>query len=46
MNNDTKIYEILKRAGHSPYKAAEIALDAKRGDEYALAWIRSLAGTR
>lgn len=32
-------YEILKRAGHSPAKAAEIALDAKRGDKHALAWL-------
>lgn len=32
-------YEVLKRYGHSPIKAAEIALDAQRGDKYALAWI-------
>jgi len=29
----------MKRAGHTPAKAAEIALDAKRGDEYAIKWI-------
>lgn len=32
-------YEALKRYGHSPTKAAEIILDAKRGDTYALAWL-------
>jgi hypothetical protein len=32
-------YEALKRYGHSPAKAAEIALDAKRGDKRALAWL-------
>ena len=33
------IYTALKLAGHSPAKAAEIALDALRGDAHALAWI-------
>ena len=32
-------YDVLKRFGHSPMKAAEIALDAKRGDKHALAWL-------
>ena len=32
-------YETLKRYGHSPIKAAEIVLDAKRGNAHALAWI-------
>lgn len=32
-------YEVLKAAGHSPAKAAEIELDAKRGDEIAKKWI-------
>ena len=32
-------YEILKQYGHSPFKAPEIALDAKRGDIYALQWL-------
>ena len=32
-------YEALKKAGHSPLKAAEIVLDAKRGDQHAIAWI-------
>jgi hypothetical protein len=31
-------YERLKRAGHSPSKAAEIALDIKRGDPWAAKW--------
>lgn len=37
------IYNMLKRAGHSPSKAAEILLDASRGDELALTWIRGVA---
>jgi hypothetical protein len=32
-------YEILKAAGHSAFKAAEIVLDAKRGDKHAQTWI-------
>lgn len=32
-------YDILKRAGHSPAKAAEIALDIKRGCIYAIKWV-------
>ena len=32
-------YEILKAYGHSPAKAAEIVLDAKRGDAWAIRWI-------
>lgn len=34
-------YEILKATGHSPAKAAEIVLDAQRGDAYAVDWIRA-----
>ena len=40
----TGAYEALKRAGHSPAKAAEIMLDAKRGDNYARRWIAAVAG--
>ena len=32
-------YEALKSYGLSPAKAAEIVLDAKRGDQYARQWI-------
>ena len=32
-------YEVLKFYGHSPSKAAEIALDAKRGNAHALEWL-------
>lgn len=35
-------YEALKAAGHSAAKAAEIALDAKRGDRHAIAWIAAI----
>jgi hypothetical protein len=34
-----RIYRLLKRQGHSPSKAVEILLDAKRGQEHALNWI-------
>lgn len=33
------VYEALKRFGHSPAKAAEIALDADRDDKHALRWV-------
>jgi hypothetical protein len=32
MENDMTDYEILKAYGHGAAKAAEIALDAQRGD--------------
>lgn len=32
-------YEHLKAYGHSPTKAAEIVLDAKRGDFFSRQWI-------
>ena len=38
-------YEALKKAGHSPFKAAEIALDAKRGNAYAVAWVKAARET-
>lgn len=37
-------YEVLRQAGHSPAKAAEIALDAKRGDARAVQWIAIARG--
>jgi hypothetical protein len=39
-------YEILKHYGHSPAKAAEIALDAKRGDKHALAWLEAVRSSK
>jgi len=42
MQNYPQIYRMLKRNGHSPAKAVEILLDAKRGDAYALQWITTL----
>jgi hypothetical protein len=32
-------YELLKRFGFSPAKAAEILLDVKRGDTLAFMWL-------
>jgi hypothetical protein len=34
-------YEALKAVGHSPQKAAEIILDAKRGIAHARGWLAS-----
>jgi hypothetical protein len=38
------MYAALKAFGHSPAKAAEIVLDARRGDVYALRWIAASKG--
>jgi len=35
-----QIYEALKTHGHSPFKAAEIILDARRNNQYAIEWIK------
>ena len=35
-----RVYEMLKRIGHTPLKALEIVIDASRGDKHALTWIR------
>ena len=39
-------YELLKAAGHSPAKAAEIILDAKRDDIHAVRWIAKVRCAR
>ena len=41
-----RIYRLLKRAGHDPAKAIELLLDAMRGDEWALRWIKMLHSHR
>ncbi len=41
-----RIYAMLKQAGHSPAKAVEIILDAKRGDGFCRRWIRTLRACR
>ena len=38
----TSDYEILKQHGHTPAKAAEIVLDIKRGNSYAIKWMAGL----
>jgi hypothetical protein len=35
-------YEALKLLGHSPAKAKEIILDAKRGDEFSRRYLEAL----
>ena len=37
-----RIYKLLKLAGHSPAKAIEILIEAKRGDLHALKWIKMI----
>lgn len=37
-----RIYALLKRCGHSPIKAFEILLEAKRGKRFAMDWIKCL----
>ena len=32
-------YELLKSFGHCPAKAAEIAIDARRGNNHAITWV-------
>ena len=41
-----KIYDLLKRAGHGAARAAEIILDAQRGDAWAKLWIFRLFAQR
>ena len=36
-------YAVLRREGHSPEKALEIAIDYERGDRYAVKWVHGLA---
>lgn len=35
-----RVYEMLKRYGHAPCKAAEIIVDARRKDTFALTWVK------
>jgi predicted ATPase len=37
-----QIYKLLRNSGHSPIKAAEIMLDATRGDQLAMDWVKTL----
>lgn len=37
-----RVYEMLKRAGHSPAKAIEILVDARRGNRHAVDWVRAI----
>lgn len=39
-NRYPRIYKALKQIGFSPAKAAEVILDASRGDAYARSWTR------
>jgi hypothetical protein len=34
-----RIYEMLKKYGHSPLMANQIIFDASRGDKHAIKWI-------
>lgn len=46
MHKYIRTYSMLKAAGHSPLIAAEIILDCKRGDKYALTWLKVLFKNR
>jgi hypothetical protein len=37
-----RIYNLLKASGHSPVKAGQILLDAARGDQFSIDWIKAL----
>jgi hypothetical protein len=37
-----RIYAMLIRQGHTAFKALEILIDAKRGQWWAIGWIRLL----
>lgn len=37
-----RLYRLLKRQGHTAAKAIEILVDAKRGNDHALAWVRTI----
>lgn len=39
-------YDVLRAHGHSPMKAAEIALDAKRGVSHAVGWVAAVRSLR
>jgi hypothetical protein len=41
-----RVYALLKQSGHMPAKAVEILIDAKRGDQLALYWIRGMRALR
>jgi hypothetical protein len=38
-----QVYELLKRVGHSPTKAMEIAIDYERGTKLAQQWVAVMA---
>lgn len=37
-----RVYEMLKASGHSPITALQIIVEARRGDKWALQWIKLL----
>lgn len=41
-----RVYAMLKWHGHSPVTALQVIVEAKRGNTYALDWIRVLRGWR
>ena len=43
--SDDRVYDRLVAHGHSAAKAAEICLDASRGDKYANDWIKAVCLT-
>jgi len=37
-----RVYAMLRLAGHSPESALRVVVDARRGEEFALSWIRMI----
>lgn len=35
-----RVYRMLRRTGHSPQTALRVVVDARRGEQFALRWIR------
>jgi hypothetical protein len=46
MSRYPKIYALLKASGHTPLKAYSILLDATRGQQFAIDWIKMLFAQR
>ncbi len=46
MSRYKRTYELLKRYGFSPAWALEIIIDGRRGDDYALTWVRAVVAAR
>lgn len=46
MGDYRRVYRMLTKYGHSPVKALEMIIDARRRDKFALSWIRFVRRAR